>query len=124
MSVDAKEDNLNDTLRIVSSIIHACEKQQPKFQKGTPQHSLLENRLKALHIAKSLIAGENTIDNYVNEDLKEAIAPLSSIISKCEKAKMKLTEGSSHYTRLMKVLKAMYFAKSIISDEINRRTSP
>lgn len=49
-----------------------------------------------------------------------ALAPVSSIISKCEKAQLKFVDGSSHHTRLKNIIKAMYISKSLITDEINK----
>lgn len=49
-----KED-LNVALRAITSLISKCEKAQEKLSKGTPQWSLLKNRIKALRISSSLI---------------------------------------------------------------------
>ena len=114
-------EELEEALQIVSSTISRCEKAQLKFEKGTSQHTLLKNRLKALYISKSLILDENVADKYTNEELIEALRPISSIISKCEKAQLKFEEGTSHYTRFENMIKAMHISKSLISDEINRR---
>ena len=48
------------------------------------------------------------------------MAPISSIISKCEKAQLKFAEGNSHHTRLKSMIKAMYISKSLITDEIGK----
>jgi lipopolysaccharide biosynthesis glycosyltransferase len=58
---------------------------------------------------------------YTNEELTDALRPVSSIISKCEKAQMKFQEGTSHHTRFSKMINAMYLAKSLITNEISRR---
>lgn len=112
---------LEEALQIVSSTIRRCEKTQPKFVEGTSQHTLLKNRIKALYISKSLITDENVIEKYTTEELKEAQRPVSSIISKCEKAQQKHTEGTSHHTRFKNMIKAMYISKSLIKDEISKR---
>lgn len=114
-------EELKEVLRVVSSTISNCEKIQPKFHEGTSQHTLLKNRIKALYISKSLITHEDVIDTYTKEELKEAIAPVSSIISKCEKAQLKFAEGTFHQTRLKSIIKAMYISKSLIKDEISKR---
>ena len=80
------KEELIEALHIVSSTISRCEKTQPKFVEGTSQHTLLKNRIKALYISKSLITEENVTDKYTKEELIEALRPVSSIISKCEKA--------------------------------------
>ena len=77
---------LEEALQIVFSTIGRCEKTQPKFVEGTSQYTLLKNRIKALYISKSLIADENVMDRYTKEELMEALRPVSSIISKSEKA--------------------------------------
>lgn len=114
-------EELEEALQIVSSTISRCEQIQPKFMEGTSQHTLLKNRIKALCISKLLITGEGVIDKYTKEDLIAALRPVSSIISKCEKAQQKHTEGTSHHTRFRNMIKAMYISKSLITDEIGKR---
>lgn len=111
---------LEESLKVVSSTIINCEKAQLKFEKGTSQHTLLKNRIKALYISEALINNENIKQEYTKEELIEALKPIVSIISKCEKAQLKFSEGTSHYTRLNKLIKAMYISKSLITDEINK----
>jgi predicted transcriptional regulator len=122
--VEYTQTELNEALQIVASAIGRCEKAQPKFAEGTSQHTLLKNRIKALYISKSLIAGENIINRYTKDELTEALRPVSSIISKCEKAQLKFAEGTSHHARFNKMIKAMNISKSLISDEIGKRDNP
>lgn len=114
-------EELDEVLRIVSSAIGRCEKTQPKFAEGTSQHTLLKNRIKALCISKSLLTDETGADEYTKEELQEALRPVSSIISKCEKAQRKFVQGSAHHTRFQNMIKAMYVSKSLITDEIDKR---
>ncbi len=114
-------EELVEALQVVSSTISKCEKMQLKFADGTSQHTLLKNRIKAMYISKSLITDENVMDKYAKEELIEALRPVSSIISKCEKAQLKFAEGTSHHTRLKNIIKAMYISKSLITDEIIKR---
>ena len=114
-------EELEEALQIVSSAISRCEKTQPKFVEGTSQHTLLKNRIKAMYISKSLITDENVMDKYLKEELIEALRPVSSIISKCEKAQLKFAEGTSHHIRFKNMIKAMYISKSLITDEISKR---
>ena len=116
-----KREELVEALRVVSSTISNCEKMQLKFAEGTSQHTLLKNRIKAMYISKSLITDENVIDKYTKEELIEALRPVSSIISKCEKAQLKSVEGTSNHTRLKNMIKAMYISKSLITNEISKR---
>lgn len=112
-------EELDAALQIVTSSISRCEKAQPKFAEGTSQHTLLKNRLKALYISKSLILNEDV--KFTREELNDALRPVSSIISKCEKAQLKFPEGTSHHARFSKMIKAMYLSKTLITDEISKR---
>jgi hypothetical protein len=115
------KEELVAALRVVSSTISNCEKAQLKFAEGTSHHTLLRNRIKAMYISKSLITDENVIDKYTKEELIEALRPVSSVISKCEKAQLKFAEGTSHHTRFKNIINAMYISKSLIRDEISKR---
>lgn len=114
-------EELVEALRVVSSTISKCEKMQLKFAEGISQHTLLKNRIKALYISKSLITDENVMDKYTKDEMVEALRPISSIISKCEKAQLKFVEGTFHHTRFKNIIKAMYISKSLITDEISKR---
>ena len=50
-----KGEELAEAIRAVSSLIDKCEKVQKKFNKGTAQHTLLNNRTKALRLSLSLL---------------------------------------------------------------------
>ncbi len=115
------KEELQEALKVVTSTITNCEKMHPKFAEGTSQHTLLKNRIKALYISKSLIEDEDVTEKYTTEELEKALAPVSSIISKSEKAHQKAVEGTSTDTRLKKIIKAMHISKSLITNEINRR---
>ncbi|MBU3144845.1 hypothetical protein [Clostridium sp. CF012] len=114
-------EELVESLQVVSSTISKCEKMQLKFAEGSSQHTLLKNRIKAMYISKSLITDEDVMDKYTKEELIESLRPVSSVISKCEKAPLKFAEGTSHHTRLKNLIKAMYISKSLITDEISKR---
>lgn len=114
-------EELAGALRVISSTITKCEKMQLKFAEGTSQHTLLKNRIKAMYISKSLITDEDVTDKYTKEELIEALRPVSSIISKCEKGQLKFAEGTSHHTRFKNIIDAMYISKSLITDEIDKR---
>jgi len=55
---------LTEALRAITSLISKCEKSQEKLAKGTSQHTLLTNRIKALRIAFSLVTNE--LDAYLD----------------------------------------------------------
>jgi hypothetical protein len=113
-------EELTEVLQFVSSTISNCEKMQPKFAEGTSQHTLLKNRIKALYISKLLITDQDIVDKYTKEELKEALPPVASIISKCEKAQLKFEEGTGHHTRIENIIKAMNISRALIIDEISK----
>lgn len=52
------KEELEEALRAIVSTINKCEKVLPKLKQGTSQHTLLIRRIKALHIALTLITKE------------------------------------------------------------------
>ncbi len=50
--------DFEEALRSISSTISKCVKVRPKLKRGSPQHTLLVRRLKALRIASALIERE------------------------------------------------------------------
>jgi molybdopterin-binding protein len=118
---DYTREDIEAALLIVSSVISRCEKAQLKFAEGTSQHTLLKNRIKALYISKSLLSNDNTTVKYTKEELAEALKPVSSVISKCEKAQVKFEEGTTHHIRFKNMIEAMRLSKSLITDEIRNR---
>lgn len=118
---NSTQQELQETLQVVSSAIYNCEKTLSKFSEGTSQSTLLKNRLNALYISKSLITNNNVMDRYTKEELIKAQRPIISILAKCKKAQFKFVEGTYHYTRIKNLIKAMSISESLISDEINKR---
>jgi DNA-binding XRE family transcriptional regulator len=114
-------EELAKALEVVISTISNCERMQPKFAVGTSQHTLLKNRIKALYISKLLITNHGVMDKYTKEELIEALPPVSSIISKCEKAQEKFAKDTTHFNRLENIIKTMYLSKKLITDEISKR---
>lgn len=114
-------EELERALHVVSSTITNCEKIHPKFAVGTSQHTLLKNRIKALYISQALIKAESVRDKYKKEELIEALRPIASVISKCEKGQLKFEVGTSHHTRFKNIIDAMYISHELITAEINNR---
>lgn len=110
---------IEDCQILYNKIIENCQKMQPKFQIGSSQYSLLENRIKALKISISLIKNEENI-TFEQETLKKALNPINSIINKCRKAQGKNTENKAYQKRLMNIIRAMGISKERITAEINK----
>ncbi|WP_372999099.1 hypothetical protein [Lutispora sp.] len=116
--------DLEQALLTISSMISRSEKVQNKFKEGTPQASLARNRIKALYIASSLVAkeleGDHSTVSFNKEDLEKALPPITSTISKCEKAQEKLKEGTPQLTLTRKMIQALYISLSLITKELNK----
>lgn len=116
------QEELADAIQLISSTIINCEKMLVKFLEGTSQHSLLKNRIRALHIAKALIKNDNSIDLYTQLDIEKSLQPVLSIIHKTEKAQMKYKEGTVQYKRMSPMISAMYISKAFIEEAITKNT--
>lgn len=114
-----------EALRAIASMISRTGK--VKFVQGTSQYTLQKNRLKALSIASSLIfkklAESNDMDCYTEEDLKNALAPIASLISKSEKALKNLTQDTWQYAMLCNNLKALYIASPLLAKALSETDS-
>ncbi|WP_394884669.1 hypothetical protein [Clostridium butyricum] len=119
---DYLQEEINNAVKIICSLIDKCEKIQKKFSEGTSQHSLLKNRIKALYILKYLLINDETINSYTDLDLKKAVPPILSIQSKTEKAQRKYEEGSTQYKRFTSLIRAMTISNSLIETEILKRS--
>lgn len=109
---------LEKCISLLSLTITKCEKMQLKFSEGTSQHSLLKNRIKALYISKALLTDDKTI-NYTDEELREALTPVVSIINKTTKAQSKYNKGTSQFKRFEPIIRAMLISKAFIESQIN-----
>ena len=102
---------MEDAIKSITSMIGRSEKAQMKFSAGTSQHTLQENRIHSLNIAISLVkqelTGDNIMDDYTEDEIKKAYAPIHSLISKSEKARGKLAKGTWQYKMLTDNLKAL-----------------
>jgi hypothetical protein len=58
-NTDFTQNDRQETLLALSSMIGKAEKARAKFSSGTSQHTLLQNRLKALRVAERLIRNKN-----------------------------------------------------------------
>lgn len=56
--------------------------------------------------------------DYTKEELKEALRAINSTVSKCEKILPKLKQGTSQHTLLVRRIKALQIAQSLITKEL------
>jgi hypothetical protein len=57
-------------------------------------------------------------ENFTRDDIREALRPIASLISKSEKARTKLTPGTWQHTMLSGYLKALDIASALMAREI------
>lgn len=58
------------------------------------------------------------MEAFTKEELEEALRAISSTISKCEKVQPKLKQGTSQHTLLIRRIKALRIALSLITKEL------
>ena len=59
------------------------------------------------------------MDNYTTDELREALQPIVSLISKSEKAQQKLAPGTWQHTMLRDNIKALHIASALMNKETN-----
>ena len=59
------------------------------------------------------------MEKYTQEELEEALRAIDSTISKCEKIRPKLKPGSSQHTLLVRRIKALNIAATLIKKELS-----
>lgn len=101
--------NLNDMMERTQQAL-------AKFEAGSSQHSLLENRLHALRVGLWLL--EDETKEHVRDDLEQAVAPISSLIQKSGKAREKVKPGSWQHTMLSKNLHALVIVKDMLEKRL------
>lgn len=113
-------------LEVLQEMIGRSQKAQLKFAIGTSQHTLQENRINALQLACGLLLkeldGTSGID-CSEEEVKKALAPLKSLISKSEKAQLKLETKSWQYRMLDDNLRALKLVLPLVEHELEKLTA-
>lgn len=115
------EEKLNRTIHYLASTITNCKKAKLKFKEGTPQHSLLLHRIKALQIAKAILEKAKQASDYSLEELEQALPPLLSILQKTTRAQSKYNKEDRAYKRFETIIGAVQLAKHHVEEEIKRR---
>lgn len=105
-----------DAWKCICATLENCQHMEKTGKPGTSQHTLLINRIQALTIAKTLMEEAST--KYTAEELIQALAPICSILHKCEKALSHVLEGSTAYHRLRRLYQAMEIAKVLLDQNL------
>lgn len=118
------ENELQEALGQITSLISKSEKSQQKIAPETWQYKMLRDNLKALRHAAVLITGDtHNKDKFTQDDLHETLRSISSIISKVEKTLLKFLPGTSHHTLQQNRLNALHIAEKLIKEEMYLRYS-
>lgn len=89
---------LREAHRPIGSLISKSEKAQQKLAPGTWQHTMLQNNLRALHIASALMTKEASDgSHFEREALQNALGALASMVDRAEKAQAGFVPGTSHH---------------------------
>jgi hypothetical protein len=116
-------EDLEKALRTIDSMALKAESAKQKFAQGTAHHTLQEHRLNGLTKASALISKElkeSNNSNYSREELEKAFAPLTSLLSKSEKARAKLHPGSWQHTAMSHNIEALSLASLLLMRELNQ----
>ena len=110
------------SLQAIEDMLKRSEMAKEKFLLGTSQHSLLVNRIHALKIASSLlsceITGADIASLYTKEELAFAQVPLTSLVSKCEKVRSKLSPTSWQSTKMKNDLDALILSATLLREKL------
>ncbi|HMP91082.1 MAG TPA: hypothetical protein PJ991_12835 [Kiritimatiellia bacterium] len=117
-----ENDEVQQALRPIASLISKSEKAQQKVAPGTWQHAMLRDNLNALHIASELMTKTtDDTDRWTRDDLHAVLQAFVSMIGKTEKARARFSPGTSQHTLQRNRLKALRIAKELIQMESDRR---
>jgi hypothetical protein len=115
-------ETLEEAQETIRGLIRKVETTKEKFTEGSSHHTLQQNRLRALEVAEALLAMESAGDLSATpisaDDLRSAKAPLASLISKSEKAREKVGEGTWQRGMLDRNLKALAAASVLLQDAL------
>ena len=109
-------DELQEALPPIASLISKSEKALQKLIPGTWQHTMLQENLRALHIAFALMKGRtNGADVPRREDLQAALRAFAAMRNRSEKAQAKFAPGTSQHTLQRNRLRAFRTAEALIN---------
>jgi len=107
----------------IASAIRRSELAIVKFVPGTSPHSLLLRRIQALKTAEALLTremGDHGRIEVLDEDLRNAVAPLTSLLHKSEKARTKLATGTWQAVMLEGQIAALRTAMPLLTKALGQ----
>ncbi len=120
---DAGAKAMTAAIAAIATAIRRSQQAIVRFAPGTSHHSLLIHRIRALQTASVLLSmqtGERPVSNVPDEDMRNAVAPLTSLLHKSEKARMKLSAGSWQAVMLDEQTAALRTALAVMTDALEQ----
>lgn len=115
------QQELEEALQPIASLISKSEKAQQKVEPGTWQHTMLAENLKALRIASALMSeGSAAAGDIAPDDLRDSLRAIGSMIGRTEKAWPAFAPGTSQHTLLANRLSALRLAEQVVSERLAR----
>ena len=112
-------DELQEVIQPITSLISKSEKAQQKLTPGTWQHTMLQENLRALHIAFALMSSRTDgADVPTREDFQAALRAFADMTTQSEKAQAKFAPGTSQHTLQRNRLRAFRAAEALISAKL------
>ncbi|MGC4119619.1 MAG: hypothetical protein QM765_34610 [Myxococcales bacterium] len=114
-------EELHDALRPIASLLSKSEKAQQKLKPGTWQHTMLRDNVRALSLAAALMsdAAGRQPSPAAQDDLKQALDALASMISRTEKSQAKFSPGTSQHSLQRNRLKALRIAQALVKTRLD-----
>jgi len=120
------QEELQEAVRAIISMINKSEKAQQKLPAGTWQHTMTAQALKADYIAIALLnrelegnpAGDSYNSAYTEEELTNALEAVTATISRVEKIRPKFAAGTPQHTLAVRRIEALNLAAALIKREL------
>lgn len=110
---------LQAVIQPIASLISKSEKAQQKLKPNSWQYRMLQENLRALHIAFALMSrSTNGAEIATGEDFRSALRAFADMIAKSKKAQAKFAPGTSHHSLQRNRLRAFRAAEALISAEL------
>jgi hypothetical protein len=114
--------DLMESIDAIATAIRRSEQAILSFSPGVSPHTLLNRRVRALQIAGSLLADEADglqTSDVEDDELRNAVAPLTSLLCKSEKALSKLAPKTWQATMLEGQIKAIRIALPLLTQALD-----
>jgi len=125
------KEELQEAIRAITSTINKSKKALLKLKAGAWQHTMTEQALKADNIAIALLNRELAINpdkgtcksKYTEEELKNALEAVTSVMSRVEKVQPKFEAGTPQHTLAVRRIKALSISSAFIKRELDLSTT-